>query len=65
MKNDKLITLKIKDELDKKIKKGTEINKKNILEAESIKYKMIPNEVTTYDAFGFLEKFKEPYEINK
>ena len=59
-KNDNTYSTKIN--LDDIIKKGTEINKENILEAEDIKYKTIPQKKESYDEFGFLDKFKEEEE---
>ena len=63
--NQKLYSLQIKKNLDNIIEKGSDINKKNIIEAEMINYKRAPTEVLSYDSFGFLDKYKDKNEINR
>lgn len=62
-RNKRAYTIQIEKNLDNIISKGVEINRKNILDAESIKYKKFPNELFAYDEFGFLDKYKDPKEI--
>ena len=62
-RNDKIYSTKIK--LDNIIEKGIEINRENILEAEEIKYKRIPQEKEQYDEFGFLDKYKDEEDKKK
>ena len=63
--NQKLYSVQIKKNLDNIIEKGSDINKKNIIEAEMINYKRAPTEVLSYDSFGFLDKYKDKNEINR
>ena len=63
--NQKLYSFQIKKNLDNIIEKGSDINKKNIIEAEMINYKRAPTEVLSYDSFGFLDKYKDKNEINR
>ena len=63
--NQKLHSIKVKKNLDNLIEKGSEINKKNIIEAEMINYKRAPTEILSYDSFGFLDKYKDKNEINR
>lgn len=63
--NQKLYSIQIKKNLDNIIEKGSDINKKNIIEAEMINYKRAPTEVLSYDSFGFLDKYKDKNEINR
>lgn len=63
--NQKLYSVQIKKNLDNIIEKGSDINKKNIIEAEMINYKRAPTEVLSYDSFGFLDKYKDKSEINR
>jgi len=62
--NQKLHSIQVKKNLDNLIEKGSEINKKNIIEAEMINYKRAPTEILSYDSFGFLDKYKDKNEIN-
>ena len=63
--NQKLYSIQIKKNLDNIIEKGSDINKKNIIEAEMINYKRAPTEILSYDSFGFLDKYKDKNEINR
>ena len=63
--NQKLYSVQIKKNLDNIIEKGSDINKKNIIEAEMINYKRAPTEILSYDSFGFLDKYKDKNEINR
>ena len=63
--NQKLHPIQVKKNLDNLIEKGSEINKKNIIEAEMINYKRAPTEILSYDSFGFLDKYKDKNEINR
>jgi len=63
--NQKLHSIQVKKNLDNLIEKGSEINKKNIIEAEMINYKRAPTEILSYDSFGFLDKYKDKNEINR
>ena len=64
-RNKRLYSFQIQNNLDNILSKGAEINKKNILDAESIQYKKVPNELFAYDEFGFLDKYKTPNEIKE
>lgn len=64
-RNKRLYSVQIEKNLDNIVSKGMEINRKNILDAESINYKRVPNELFAYDEFGFLDKYKDPKEIKK
>jgi hypothetical protein len=61
----RLYSFQVEQNLDNIISKGIEINRKNILDAESIQYKKVPNELFSYDEFGFLDKYKTPNEIKE
>ena len=63
--NQKLYSLQIKKNLDNLIERGSDINKKNIIEAEMINYKRTQTEILSYDSFGFLDKYKDKNEINR
>ena len=63
--NQKLYSLQIKKNLDNLIERGSDINKKNIIEAEMINYKRTQSEILSYDSFGFLDKYKDKNEINR
>ncbi len=58
-------TMQVKNNLDTIIANGMEINRKNIFDAEEIGYKRVPTEVFSYDAYGFLDKYKDPNQIKK
>ena len=61
----RLLSFQVEKNLDNIISKGIEINRKNIFDAESINYKRVPNELLSYDEFGFLDKYKEPSDTKK
>jgi hypothetical protein len=63
--NQKLYSLQIKKNLDNLIERGSDINKKNIIEAEMINYKRTQTKILSYDSFGFLDKYKDKNEINR
>ena len=64
-RNKRLYSFQMKRTLDDLISKGAEINKKNILDAETIDYKKVPNELFSYDEFGFLDKYNDKKNIKK
>ena len=64
-RNKRIYSVQIKRNLDDIISKGVELNKKNILDAETIEYKKVPTEIFTYDEFGFLDKYNEANEKKK
>jgi hypothetical protein len=64
-RNKRLYSFQMKRTLDDLISKGGEINKKNILDAETIDYKKVPNELFSYDEFGFLDKYNDKNDIKK
>jgi hypothetical protein len=64
-RNKRFYSIQVKNNIDKIIENGMEINRKNILDAEEIEYKRVPTEVFSYDAYGFLDKYKEPDETKK
>ena len=55
LRNQRIYSLQVQKTLDNIIDKGMIINRKNILDAEEIKYRNRPSEILTYDAFGFLD----------
>jgi len=63
--NQKLYSNQIRKNLDNLVEKGSDINKKNIIEAEMINYRRAPTEILSYDSFGFLDKYKDKNEINR
>jgi len=63
--NQKLYSSQIRKNLDNLVEKGSDINKKNIIEAEMINYRRAPTEILSYDSFGFLDKYKDKNEINR
>ena len=63
--NQKLYSSLIRKNLDNLVEKGSDINKKNIIEAEMINYRRAPTEILSYDSFGFLDKYKDKNEINR
>ena len=64
-RNKRFYSIQVKNNLDTIIAKGAEINRKHILDAEEIDYKRTPTEILSYDAFGFLDKYKDPEQIKK
>ena len=64
-RNKRLYSFQIQNNLDNILSKGAEINKKNILDAESIEYRKVPKELFSYDEFGFLDKYNDKNEIKK
>ena len=64
-RNKRFYSIQVKNNLDTIIAKGAEINRKHILDAEEIDYKRTPTEIFSYDAFGFLDKYKDPEQIKK
>ena len=64
-RNKRLYSVQIQSNLDNLLSRGVEINKKNILDAESIEYRKVPKELLSYDEFGFLDKYKEKNELKK
>jgi len=64
-RNKRLYSFQMQRTLDDLISKGGEINKKNILDAETIDYKKVPNELFSYDEFGFLDKYNDKNDIKK
>ena len=63
--NQKLYSSQIRKNLDNLVEKGSDINKKNIIEAEMINYRRAPTEILSYDSFGLLDKYKDKNEINR
>ena len=63
--NQKFYSSQIRKNLDNLVEKGSDINKKNIIEAEMINYRRAPTEILSYDSFGFLDKYKDKNEINR
>ena len=64
-RNKRFYSIQVKNNLDTIIANGAEINRKHILDAEEINYKRNPTEIFSYDAFGFLDKYKDPEQIKK
>ncbi len=64
-RDQRFYSFQVQRNLDDLIQRGAPLNKKNILDAETINYKKISNELYTYDEFGFLDKYKDPNEIKK
>ena len=64
-RNQRMYSLQIQKTLDNIVQKGMGINKKNILDAEEIKYRNRPTEILSYDSFGFLDKYKDEKDLQK
>jgi hypothetical protein len=64
-RNQRFKSFQVKRTLDDLIERGVELNKKNILDAETIDYKKVENELFSYDEFGFLDKYNDKNDIKK